>query len=258
MAKTDVFITYIACMGVLIRDDEKSILIDAIITPGIRPYPSITKEVLVNMIKKAPPFNKIDYILITHEHEEHFNPDFVCQVLSACPEARLIAPKTVIARIRGSRYFKKRFIMQMIGLDIAPNKMVDFTLGKFQMFFIHLPHEADMHDIQNIAFLIQLGHYRLLFTGDSATNIEVFQQAGLTQKSIDCIIAPFTFVITESGVHTMDILQPRYLIAIHFPLPQYDVNKRYQNALDIINNPLSPLPRNTFLLTESMKTVIIR
>lgn len=122
-----------------------------------------------------------------------------------------------------------------------------------------------MHDdqskykhVQNIAFLIYLGEHRILHVGDSLPDISIFRESELINKDVTCLIVPFIFLITESGVEVISSINPRYLLATHFPLSEYDTNKRFENAQEIKNNSLSPFPKNTYLLTESMSEVLLK
>ncbi len=260
MAKEMYKIIHTSCMGTLINFNNKNILIDSIISPNILPYPTVNKDILMNMVQKNTPFESIDLILITHEHKEHFQPDLVCQILSACLEATLIAPKAVIAEMRKSKYFKKRFITQLISIDLDDNKSIDLSIKNIKMIITRLMHDdqSKYKHVQNIAFLIYLGEHRILHVGDSLPDISIFRESELINKDVTCLIVPFIFLITESGVEVISSINPRYLLATHFPLSEYDTNKRFENAQEIKNNSLSPFPKNTYLLTESMSEVLLK
>jgi L-ascorbate metabolism protein UlaG (beta-lactamase superfamily) len=260
MAKEIYKIIYTSCMGTLINYNNKNILIDSIISPNILPYPTVDKDILMNIVKKKPPFSSIDLILITHEHKEHFQPDLVCQILSACSEATLIAPKAVIADMRKSKYFKKRFITQLISIDLDHNKSIDLSIKNIRLIITRLMHDDQnkYKYIQNITFLLYLGEHRILHVGDSLPDVAIFRESELINKDITCLIVPFIFLITESGVEAISSINPRYLLATHFPMREHDVNKRFENAQEIKDNPLSPFPKNTYLLSESMTEILLK
>lgn len=260
MAKEICKINYISCMGTLINFNNKNILIDSIISPNILPFQTVSRDILMNIAKKNPPFNTIDLILITHEHKEHFQPDLVCQILNACPEATLIAPKAAVIELRQSKYFKKRFITQLISIDLDHTKSIEMSIKNIKIIITRLMHDDQnkYKYTQNIAFLLYLGEHRILHVGDSLPDISIFKESDLTSKDITCLIVPFIFLITESGVEVISAINPRYLLATHFPMEEHDSYKRFENAREIKNNPLSPLPKNTYLLTESMSEIILK
>ena len=258
MAKETIKITYVSCMGVLINYDDKNILIDAIVSPDILPYRTIPQKTLTSMLRKSEPFEKIDFILITHEHPEHFHPDLVCHVLSHCPEAKLVAPKAVIKSLQRSRLFKKSFILQCISLEIGLNKSIELTLKGLRFDAMHLAHDGDnpKSATQNIAYLLHLDNHRLLHVGDALADAESFRNNELLEKGITCLIVPFIYVITETGVESILQLNPLHLVALHFPLKKHDKLNRFANAEDIRNAANSPLPESTHFLTECMESIM--
>lgn len=259
MAKETIKITYVSCMGVLINYNDKNILIDSIVSPNILPYQTVPKQTLLNMLKKNEPFEKIDLILITHEHREHFQPDLVCQILSACPEARLVAPKAVIASLQQSRFYKESFVTQLISLDMDLNKSIELTLAGIRIDALRLAHDDEMQsfDIQNIAYLLHLGTHRLLHVGDAAAVAEDFKNNELFSKGVTTLVVPFIYVIAETGVESILALKPVHLVALHFPLKEHDKLNRYANAEEIKNATASPLPSSTHFLTECMQSITL-
>jgi len=259
MAKDYPKIYYTSCMGMLINYNDKNILIDGINSPNIAPYMTVKKETLINIVKKNEPFNKIDIILVTHEHREHFQPDLTCQILSACPEATLIAPKTVISLLRQSQYFKKRFITQLISIDLDLNKSIEFNLKNVKICAARLLHDdnAKFSSVKNIAYLMYLGDINILHVGDAEADIEQFDKSALSRK-INCLIAPFKYLVTENGIATIASLNIKYLVAAHFPQKEYDNGKILQKAEQIKNSPNSPYPRFTYFLTENMSEISLR
>lgn len=244
-------------MGVLIDYNDKKILIDAIISPNILPYQTVKRETLLDMLKKAEPFEKIDLILITHEHREHFQPDLVCQILSACPEARLVAPKAVIEALQQSRFYKKSFITQFISLELDLNTSVEMTLKDIRFDALRLLHDEDPQaaEVQNIAYLLHLGNQRLLHVGDALASAENFKGNELFSKEITYLIVPFIYVVAEAGVESILALKPRHLVALHFPIEEHDKLNRFANAEEIKNDPASPLPKSTHFLRECMESI---
>ncbi len=260
MARDFPKINYTSCMGTLINYYDKNILIDCINSPNILPYQSVKKETLVNIIKKNQPFSKIDIMLVTHEHKEHFQPDLTCQILTACPESTLIAPKEVINQLRQSKYFKKRFIMQIISVDLDLNKSIEFTLKGITIRAAHIMHdEPEKHpNIQNVAFLLNMGEHRILHVGDATPDFSHFEESGIAGAGVSCAIVPYKYLITEKGIDTLVNLSPRYMVATHFPIKEYDNARIYDKAMQIKNSPNSPFPKLTYFLSELMPEVVLR
>lgn len=66
--KSEIKVTYIANMGVLISSASKSILIDAFSDNSFDSYLTTPKNIVSKINKLETPFNSIDLILVTHSH----------------------------------------------------------------------------------------------------------------------------------------------------------------------------------------------
>jgi L-ascorbate metabolism protein UlaG (beta-lactamase superfamily) len=66
-------VTYIANCGFLDSCRGKAVLIDAIFNSGYRQYLVPPAALKADMVAGKAPFTRIDALLVTHEHADHFN-----------------------------------------------------------------------------------------------------------------------------------------------------------------------------------------
>lgn len=79
-------ITYIANEGFLINTGQHKILIDGIFNDTTIYFADVPSEEMLDKMKKAlPPFDKVDLLLITHNHRDHFASEPVAEFLSSSP-----------------------------------------------------------------------------------------------------------------------------------------------------------------------------
>ena len=100
-------VTYIANTGFLIESNGKKVLIDALFKNGWDNYLVPTNSVVSKIIDHQAPFNKANLMLITHNHEDHFNDSMVVAYLNSNSENILIAPPLVTNAILKNPNFKK-------------------------------------------------------------------------------------------------------------------------------------------------------
>jgi L-ascorbate metabolism protein UlaG (beta-lactamase superfamily) len=81
LCKNDsISLTYIANCGFLVEMDNQKIIIDGLFKLGRNRYPVPDTSTQKRLVSNQYPFNNINLILISHTHEDHFDP-----CLQACP-----------------------------------------------------------------------------------------------------------------------------------------------------------------------------
>jgi L-ascorbate metabolism protein UlaG (beta-lactamase superfamily) len=81
-------IMYVANEGVLLSTGGKRVLIDGL-HREYKTYPTLPEPYLGQIEKAQAPFDKIDLILVSHAHRDHFDPESVGVHLKNNPNARL-------------------------------------------------------------------------------------------------------------------------------------------------------------------------
>ena len=84
----------------LVSVEGHDFLIDAPIRDGIAPYPTSPPDERRRLESAQPPYDRVEAILITHWHEDHFSADAIAAHLSANQRATVISSPEVIDRIR--------------------------------------------------------------------------------------------------------------------------------------------------------------
>ncbi len=166
-----------ACL--LIKNEDKVFLID----PG-----SFSTD-LVNEV--LPSLEKLDYVLITHDHFDHFDPELCRAISDKYPKAKFIGTSDVVNKLKD------------LGLDNAStkaNELIDiYDIGHDSMSPL-----APENSTQNFAIKI-MG--RLITPGDSHH---------LTESSeILCLPMDGPWGSTIEAVRMVDRLKPRYVLPIH-------------------------------------------
>src|SRR5688500_5673428 len=80
-------ITYIANEGFLVESAGKRLLIDALFREGIKPYLNVPVNLRDELEMSQKPFERIDLMLASHFHADHFDPVAVSTHLSRNADA---------------------------------------------------------------------------------------------------------------------------------------------------------------------------
>ena len=210
-------ITYIANEGVLLSSGGKQVLIDGLHREYERDYAFLPPADREKIETEKAPFDKIDLILVSHRHLDHFHPESVGLHLQHNARATLVSSQQVVEEVEknfknypaisarvtaATPPWKERVAMRVAGIDFE---------------ILRLSHGTTRHaTIQNLGHIIKLGGKKLLHVGDADTAVENFEKFNLDEEQIDIAFIPYWFLIgTEGQTIVRDHIKPKQIIAVH-------------------------------------------
>ncbi|HEX7330435.1 MAG TPA: MBL fold metallo-hydrolase [Pyrinomonadaceae bacterium] len=210
-------ITYIANEGVLISADGKQVLIDGLhreYEPAYAFLPPAEREKIETA--KAP-FDKIDLILVSHRHLDHFHPESVGRHLQHNPKAILVSSQQVVDEVEKNFKDYQAVKARITGATPPWKEKVAMKVAGVDFEILNLRHGTERHaGIQNLGHIIKLGGKKLLHIGDADTAVENFEKFNLDEEGIDIAFIPFWFLIGSDGQTIVrDHIKPKQIIAVH-------------------------------------------
>ena len=210
-------ITYIANEGVLISADGKQVLIDGLhreYKPDYAFLPTAQREKIETA---QAPFDKIDLILVSHLHLDHFHPESVGLHLKHNPKATLVSSQQVADEIE--KNFKDYQAIKSRVVRVTPQwkeKVAMKAAGiEFEVLGVRHVNER-FRWIQNLGHLIKLGGKKILHLGDADTAVENFAQLKLAEERIDLAFIPDWFLLGKDGQTIVrEYIKPKRIIAVH-------------------------------------------
>ena len=173
-------IRFIANDGFLIEISNKKILIDALFG-GVESDWCVlpSREVIGCMEKGTEPFDRIDVILITHSHFDHFNPEIVLKHLESNEAGILICPEQVRLELEKDKRYDQvsARVMEITpkldgryeSIDVKGVNIKVWRLkhGPFYMEDPETGRKYNKHkDVENLGFVIEVDHKRIFHGGD--------------------------------------------------------------------------------------------
>ena len=147
-------VTYIANAGFLIESAGKKILIDALFNNGWNNYLTPTDSVVSKIINQQAPFNQANLMLITHNHEDHFNDSMVVAYINSTSENILIAPSLVTNAILTNPALRINE-NQIVKLDKINRENNDKTINGIRIRSFFIQHDS-RPQIEIVGFLIDI------------------------------------------------------------------------------------------------------
>lgn len=208
---------YLGNMGVLLEAGDRAVVVDALFGDGLADYPVVPPATRDSLERALGRFADVDAVLVTHVHDDHFDPEAVARHLEHNPGAVLVGPEAVAAELEtavGERYVA---IADRV-LGITPPYGARVAVDGLPVEVVRIRHTSPRNrDVENLGFVVDLGGWRALHVGDAFTIDADFPDA--IAGTIDTALLPFWLVIEPA--HLADVrarIDPGAIVALHLPV----------------------------------------
>ena len=217
--KTNLSVKYIANEGVLISSGGKTILIDGLHREYEPDYLFPPADLLKALENARNPYDKINFLLVSHIHLDHFHPQSIGLHLQNNPNAMLVSSEQVIGGVAKDFANYEKIKSQIKPILHEWKKAVLFDQDGIKIRFLGLRHGSErFSSIQNLGHLIEIGGKKLLHIGDADMTAENFSAFELQKEKIDVAFIPYWFLLSENGRNLVkEQFDPKQIIAVHIP-----------------------------------------
>jgi L-ascorbate metabolism protein UlaG (beta-lactamase superfamily) len=210
-------ITYIANEGVLMAGGGKQVLIDGLHREYERDYAFLPLPYREQLETAKAPFDKIDVILVSHRHLDHFHPQAVADHLRHNPRSVLVSSEQVVHEIESTVADFGAIRPRVTAVTPALRERAVKTAGGVTVELLGLGHGTGRHRaIQNLGHLVTLAGKKLLHVGDADTSAEIFEAFDLDELGIDVAFLPSWFLMSDEGADIVrNHIKPKHIVAVH-------------------------------------------
>jgi ankyrin repeat protein/L-ascorbate metabolism protein UlaG (beta-lactamase superfamily) len=219
-------VTYISNDGFLITSQKKKVVVDALIKNPWG-YSNTPDKVFDDMVNARPPFERIDLLLFSHAHRDHFEPEMAVKVLRGHPETVLVGNEIVFKELKeaAGEEFQK-ISSQVKNINPEWGTILDETINGIDLKIFPVNHAMPEQPYVTLAFLLDMEGVDVLHMGDiyAPSNEEYFKVFQLQKFGIDvAFIDPF-FLLDEVGQQmAKEFIQPKQIVPMH--MRDYEIDK---------------------------------
>lgn len=222
-------ITYIANEGFFIESAGKRVLVDALFRQSMNPYLNVPANFRDNLEMSQKPFDRIDLILASHFHADHFDPVAVSTHLTHNAEALFISTNQAIEKMKSASANFESIKGRTRGLYPKEGERVALTHRGIKLQVLNVHHGRN-RPIENLGLLWEIDGRKFLHIGDSMANAEDFKNYGVLKDKLDFAFLPYWYFLDADFKKAVrDYIQPKYIILMHIPDPK--INDEYMNKL---------------------------
>jgi L-ascorbate metabolism protein UlaG (beta-lactamase superfamily) len=231
-------ITYIANCGFLIKTNDKQLVIDALFKEGFDNYLVTPDTIATEIISSKEPFNNVHLVLITHNHDDHFNDSMVVKYLNYNPNNIIIAPSSVTKAILEYPDYKNNK-NQIVEIDKVNHNKNDTMIQGIRIKSFFIQHD-NRPEIENVGYIIDMDGIKIFHTGD-CTGADTIQLKNLQLQNRDIDLAFLNFYGFWRGQNkrdfTKEIVNPKKIVLMHIPPKEIESVKesikKINNFIDI-------------------------
>jgi L-ascorbate metabolism protein UlaG (beta-lactamase superfamily) len=219
----------VANAGVLVTIGDAQVLIDAPIRDGIPPYATSSSAERERLERATAPYDRVDAVLVTHWHEDHFSPEAVAAHLSHNTRAVLVSSPEVVERVRAAAPGLPGERLRAVLPPPGAAQLV--TIGRLPIRVLRIRHNPTRRlPEQHVGFLVGASP-AVLHTGDADPQADNFALLRELPR-VDLALVPFWFLLTDSDRQFVnEAIRPERIVAMHLPPKDADdVRRRFAEA----------------------------
>lgn len=233
-------VRYVSNAGLLFRVQDQLLGIDLFCRDSAGLYPDTTPKLRQELFKEIAD-GRLDTLIFTHGHEDHFCLEDVLEAGRQNSRLRIISTGQVIEELCKAG---------MPGENLIAVSQSAFWLesGAFRIGAFYSVHEgAQYAQVQNLTLLMEASKQRWVVAGDAAPSGELFAKIGAWSKTIDCFFLPFPYVGLPSTRRMLGKeLEIRRIFVLHQPRREADTQDWTGHARAVCRQAKDGLPMPLF------------
>lgn len=223
---------YISNAGIIFNIGDKIVGIDCLCKDSTKLYYDTPLQICEEL--------KLDILIFTHEHDDHFCPEYVKETWEKNPNLQIYSTQRTLERLE-SVNLPSTNVKQMNGGDAM-------QIDGFHIEFLETLHEGEQYtDIQNLTLLIKIEDKHLVVTGDAMPCKELFERIRAWSSHIDWLFAPFPYVGLRSTRKLItEHLDVKNIFVLHQPRKDADLQDWVSNTKRVCESAKDGLPHPIF------------
>lgn len=231
-AKTeDAVIRYIGTDGFLIEAGSKTVLVDGLVRNPWG-YTNTPERALALMKDGQAPFERIDLLLFSHAHRDHFEPQMALDVLASHPRAVLVGDSLVSRELHDAGLDAvKALDSRIMTMDVKIGERKSLAVNGIPLSVLGVNHADREPSYLTLGYIMDLGAFRIYHQGDIFPDANMPFLSSIPWESLGIDVAffdPFFLQNEQARRIVMERIRPSAVILMHM---REDESERYFTEL---------------------------
>jgi len=211
-------IRYLGTEGFLIEAGSKSVLIDGLVSNPWG-YTNTPERALALMKAAQAPFERIDLLLFSHAHRDHFEPNMSLAVLSSQSKAVLVGDSLVSKELKEAGPDAAVALSSRIKtMDTKIGERTDLSVNGVPLTVLGVNHAPAERPYLTLGYIMKLGTFTIYHQGDifPDANMPFLVSIPWEKEKIDiAFFDPFFFQNEEVRRIVVERIRPSAVILMH-------------------------------------------
>jgi L-ascorbate metabolism protein UlaG (beta-lactamase superfamily) len=215
---------YLANAGVMIAHGDTKILFDPFFRNDYGQFELLPKEMEAAIFAGSPPWDGIDAIFISHQHDDHFDPAIVMQYLLRWPNVMLYAPQQAVDSLLDLNEAAGNAVLDRVhGVALQPDsEPAEIEMDELDIEAVHVAHAGwpGRHtEVDNIVFRVTLdSSVTVMHLGDADAAEELYtpHESFWGERRTRVAVLPVWLLLTDKGRYTLEtFVDAEHEIGVH-------------------------------------------
>jgi L-ascorbate metabolism protein UlaG (beta-lactamase superfamily) len=220
--------TYLGNAAILVQGEQTKLLFDPFFHKGFSIYQLVPDDIRQAIFQGTPPYNNINFIFISHAHDDHFSASDLLNYLNRHTQVELVAPKQAIDKLMAVDEFKLYEQSLLPRLHTVPLGYGDMAWSKIinntHVSAVRIPHAGwpGRAEVENLVFRVTLNDgVTVMHMGDAAPDDDHYlpYKNHWQQQVTDTAFPPYWFFFSAEGRDILDdLINAKQHIGVHVPV----------------------------------------
>lgn len=217
-AAPGVDVIFLANEGVYLAGGERGVLLDGCVRVPYLEYGAVPDEVWEKLLRGEAPFERLDLVLVSHAHRDHFQAEAARELLLARRDAKWVVHREVATAIESGWTRWPEVAGQVTAVAPVDGERAAYRVAGLEVELLRLPHGPARSMPENLAHVVQIGGRTLIHVGDARASGEDLARAGLQGRRFDVALLPFWYWGSPAWSAALEALTGRLgSVALHRP-----------------------------------------
>lgn len=209
-------VVLLANEGVLLSGGGRSVLIDGCVREPYADYAAVPDDVWSKLLAAEPPFERLDVVLVSHAHRDHFQVEPARELLLARPEAKWVVHREVAALLESDWPKWSEVAARVTTVAPSEDEPAIWRGDGVEVELRRLLHGPARSLPENLAHVVHLAGRTFVHVGDAQATAAQLEAAGLSSRSFDVGLLPSWYWLGDEWTFARRALGGRLgTIALH-------------------------------------------
>ena len=215
---------YLANAGVMVAQGSSKVLFDPFFRNDYGVFDLVPGDMERAIFEGEAPWDGVDAVFISHQHDDHFDPALLVAYLARWPEVQMYAPQQAVDQLLVAQPNVSESVLNRInGLALGPDsKPAEIIAGDIQIEAVQVAHAGwpSRHtEVHNVAFRVTLGDSAtVVHLGDADKGREHYEphRDYWAAREVRVAFAPIWLFLTEPGQYVLsEYVDAEFPIGVH-------------------------------------------